>query len=99
MEITMSVDDIDAPHPIDAHVGGRIRLRRLQLGLSQSALALRLGVSFQAVQKDESGDIRVSASGVDETAEVLLAEPGGFVEASAMRRSRPKSCAWSRVSA
>ncbi|HZL59242.1 MAG TPA: helix-turn-helix domain-containing protein [Stellaceae bacterium] len=80
----MSVDDIDAPHPIDAHVGGRIRLRRLQLGLSQSALALRLGVSFQAVQKYESGDIRISASRLYETAQVLLAAPGYFFEEYAM---------------
>ena len=52
----------EAPHPIDCHVGRRIRLRRAQLRLSQSALAARIGVSFQAVQKYESGSIRISAS-------------------------------------
>jgi transcriptional regulator with XRE-family HTH domain len=50
------------PHPIDVYVGGRMRLRRIQLGLSQGALASKIGVSFQAVQKYESGDIRISAS-------------------------------------
>ena len=39
------------PHPIDVYVGGRMRLRRIQLGLSQGALASKIGVSFQAVQK------------------------------------------------
>src|SRR5215472_8808112 len=53
--------DHDA-HPIDIYVGGRMRLRRIQLGLSQGALASKIGVSFQAVQKYESGDIRISAS-------------------------------------
>ena len=42
-------------HPIDIYVGGRMRLRRIQLGLSQGALASKIGVSFQAVQKYESG--------------------------------------------
>ena len=49
----------DTAHPIDAYVGSRIRLRRVQLGLSQTALGGRIGVSFQAVQKYESGDIRI----------------------------------------
>ncbi|WP_374513454.1 helix-turn-helix transcriptional regulator [Brevundimonas sp.] len=40
---------------MDAYVGARISLRRSALGLSQSALAQRIGVSFQQVQKYESG--------------------------------------------
>ena len=47
---------------IDAHVAERILERRQALGLSQSALAERLGVSFQQLQKYESGQNRVSAS-------------------------------------
>lgn len=47
---------------IDAHVAARILERRQALGLSQSALAERLGVSFQQLQKYESGQNRVSAS-------------------------------------
>jgi len=70
----------DAPHPIDAYVGGRIRLRRVQLGMSQTALAERIGVSFQAVQKYESGDIRISASRLYEAAQVLEAPPAYFFE-------------------
>jgi DNA-binding transcriptional regulator YiaG len=51
------------PHPIDQMVGARLRLRRMQKGLSQSALAHSVGVTFQAVQKYESGDIRISGAG------------------------------------
>ncbi len=49
-------------NPIDAHVGARIRKRRTQKRLSQSALGGELGVTFQQVQKYESGANRVSAS-------------------------------------
>jgi transcriptional regulator with XRE-family HTH domain len=68
------------PHPIDTYVGGRMRLRRIQLGLSQGALAAKIGVSFQAVQKYESGDIRISASRLYDVAQVLDVSPGFFFE-------------------
>ncbi len=67
-------------HPIDIYVGGRMRLRRIQLGLSQGALASKIGVSFQAVQKYESGDIRISASRLYVVAQVLEVSPGFFFE-------------------
>lgn len=67
-------------HPIDIYVGGRMRLRRIQLGLSQGALASKIGVSFQAVQKYESGDIRISASRLYDVAQVLEVSPGFFFE-------------------
>ena len=51
-----------APGDIDAFVGSRIAMRRVALGLSQTALGERLGVSFQQVQKYEQGANRVSAS-------------------------------------
>jgi transcriptional regulator with XRE-family HTH domain len=70
----------EAPHPIDRYVGGRIRLRRAQLGLSQSALAARIGVSFQAVQKYETGAIRISASRLYEASRALKVSPGFFFE-------------------
>jgi len=50
------------PDPADVHVGSRLRLARGLLGLSQVQVAKALGVSFQAVQKYERGEIRVSAS-------------------------------------
>jgi transcriptional regulator with XRE-family HTH domain len=70
----------NAPHPIDTYVGGRMRLRRIQLGLSQGALASKIGVSFQAVQKYESGDIRISASRLYDVAQVLQVSPAFFFE-------------------
>jgi transcriptional regulator with XRE-family HTH domain len=68
------------PHPIDVYVGGRMRLRRIQLGLSQGALASKIGVSFQAVQKYESGDIRISASRLYDVSQVLQVSPAFFFE-------------------
>jgi transcriptional regulator with XRE-family HTH domain len=70
----------DEPNPIDVYVGGRMRLRRIQLGMSQGALAAKIGVSFQAVQKYESGDIRISASRLYDVAQVLQVTPGFFFE-------------------
>ena len=50
------------PNPIDVHVGNRIRLRRTLLGLSQEKLASLLGLTFQQVQKYETGANRISGS-------------------------------------
>lgn len=52
----------DDPEPVDIHVGGRVRMRRLFLGLSQEKLANAIGVSFQQLQKYERGTNRISAS-------------------------------------
>jgi transcriptional regulator with XRE-family HTH domain len=49
-------------HPVDAHVGQRIRQERLLAGLSQSELADQIGVRFQQMQKYESAANRISAS-------------------------------------
>jgi transcriptional regulator with XRE-family HTH domain len=56
---------------VDIYVGARIGLRRSALGLSQSALAQQLGISFQQVQKYETGQNRISASRLHRTATVL----------------------------
>ncbi|MCW5719214.1 MAG: helix-turn-helix transcriptional regulator, partial [Bauldia sp.] len=48
--------------PLDAIVGERVRQQRVSLGLSQGALAEKLGVAFQQVQKYEKGTNRISAS-------------------------------------
>lgn len=59
------------PSPIDVHVGAQIRMRRKSLGMSQSALAGRLGITFQQVQKYEKGANRVGASRLQAIASVL----------------------------
>jgi transcriptional regulator with XRE-family HTH domain len=59
------------PNPVDVHVGKRIRVRRLLLGMNQETLANALGLTFQQVQKYEFGRNRVSASRLSEIAKVL----------------------------
>lgn len=59
------------PHSVDVMVGKRVRLRRLQLSLSQTDLANRLGITFQQVQKYEKGTNRVSCSRLSEIAAIL----------------------------
>lgn len=49
-------------HPVDAHVGKRIRHRRWMVGMTQQHLADRVGIKFQQIQKYETGMNRVSAS-------------------------------------
>ena len=58
-------------HPVDVHVGERIRFRRRVLGVSQEQLAGVLGLTFQQIQKYEKGSNRVSASRLYEISEVL----------------------------
>jgi transcriptional regulator with XRE-family HTH domain len=58
-------------NPIDLHVGSRVRLRRMLLGLSQEKLAERLGLTFQQVQKYEKGINRIGASRLFDLAQVL----------------------------
>jgi transcriptional regulator with XRE-family HTH domain len=59
------------PNPIDVHVGKRIRMRRLFLGMNQETLANALGLTFQQVQKYEGGANRVSASRLSAMADIL----------------------------
>ena len=66
------------PDPVDIHVGGQIRTRRLLLGMNQEELAQRLGLTFQQVQKYESGANRVSASRLWEIAAILKMPIGYF---------------------
>lgn len=58
-------------NPIDAHVGGRVRLRRMLLGMSQERLAEKLGLTFQQVQKYEKGINRIGASRLYELSQLL----------------------------
>lgn len=58
-------------HPVDVHVGNRLRQRRSLLGMSQTALARAVGLTFQQVQKYERGANRMGASRLFEFAAVL----------------------------
>jgi transcriptional regulator with XRE-family HTH domain len=70
----------EGPDPIDIFVGKRMRERRRQENLSQSALAARLGVTFQAIGKYECGDVRISASTLFRLCQVLGVGPAYFFE-------------------
>jgi len=59
------------PNPVDIHVGSRVRLRRMLLGMSQEKLGEHLGLTFQQVQKYEKGVNRIGASRLFELARVL----------------------------
>ena len=59
------------PHPVDIHVGKRIRMRRQYLDINQQTLGDALDLTFQQVQKYERGENRVTASRLAETAKVL----------------------------
>lgn len=59
------------PNSMDAHVGSRVRLRRMMMGMSQEKLGEQMGLTFQQIQKYERGINRVSASRLYELARVL----------------------------
>jgi transcriptional regulator with XRE-family HTH domain len=59
------------PDPMDIHVGSRVRLRRILLGMSQGKLGERLGLTFQQIQKYEKGVNRIGASRLFDMSRVL----------------------------
>ena len=60
-----------APDPIDKHVGSRVRMRRLMLRMSQTALGDQLGLTFHQIQKYEKATNRISASRLPEMGHAL----------------------------
>ncbi|MEM9965355.1 MAG: helix-turn-helix domain-containing protein [Asticcacaulis sp.] len=68
------------PHKVDVIVGARVRGRRKEMGLSQTELAEAVGVTFQQVQKYESGVNRISASKLFEISKVLQTSIQDFFE-------------------
>ena len=60
-----------SPNHVDRHVGSRVRLRRMLLGLSQEKLGEALGLTFQQVQKYEKGTNRIGASRLQQIAQFL----------------------------
>jgi transcriptional regulator with XRE-family HTH domain len=68
------------PNPIDRHVGGRVRMRRIMLGMSQEKLGDALGLTFQQVQKYEKGTNRIGASRLQQISRTLDVPPAFFFE-------------------
>ena len=58
-------------HPVDIHVGQRVRQRRWLLGMTQQQLAEQVGIKFQQIQKYETGSNRVSSSRLWDISEVM----------------------------
>ena len=67
-------------HPIDVHVGGRVRMRRMLVGMSQERLGEQLGLTFQQVQKYEKGTNRIGASRLFEISGILGVPVAFFYE-------------------
>ncbi|SHI39399.1 helix-turn-helix domain-containing protein [Wenxinia saemankumensis] len=67
-------------HPVDVHVGKRIRHRRWMTGVTQQQLADRVGIKFQQIQKYETGMNRVSASRLWDIAHALTVPVTFFFE-------------------
>jgi len=70
----------EGPDPIDRHVGARIRGRRVGLRISQTKLGQSIGVTFQQIQKYESGTNRVGASNLYKIAKALDVDVAFFFE-------------------
>jgi transcriptional regulator with XRE-family HTH domain len=67
-------------HPTDVHVGGKMRMRRMALGMTQEKLGDAMGITFQQVQKYEKGANRIGASRLFEIAQILEVPVAYFFE-------------------
>src|SRR5919205_2624999 len=85
-----------SPNQIDRHVGSRVRMRRMLIGMSQEKLGAALGITFQQIQKYEKGTNRIGASRLHQIGRVLgvpieffyegapqIGGPGGMAESPA----------------
>lgn len=80
-------------NPLDIHVGSRVRLQRMLLGMSQEKLGEQLGLTFQQIQKYEKGINRIGASRLYELARVLGVSVEFFYEDAPGTASSNKSAA------
>jgi transcriptional regulator with XRE-family HTH domain len=96
--LTDATNETTAQHIADIEVGKRIKKRRQQLRLSQTALGAAVGVSFQQIQKYERGANRVSSSTLYEIAHVLETPITYFFESLAQRLT-PADCELTRKAA
>ncbi len=79
------------PNPVDIHVGSRVRMRRMLVGMSQEALGEQLGLTFQQVQKYEKGSNRIGASRLYQIAQTLKVPVDYFYEGLAQNGERSAS--------
>lgn len=67
-------------HPVDVHVGKRVRHRRWMVGMTQQQLAEIVGIKFQQIQKYETGMNRISASRLWDIADAMDVQVSYFFE-------------------
>src|SRR5215510_5567554 len=79
-----------APNPVDKHVGSRVRMRRLMLGMSQEKLGDGLGLTMQQVQKYESGKNRIGASRLQHISHILQIPVPFFFEGAPQLPGQPE---------
>jgi len=77
------------PNPIDVHVGGRVRLRRTLLGMSQEKLGQALGLTFQQIQKYERGVNRIGSSRLYQLSQILDVPVSFFFDDMPLAGSQP----------
>ncbi|MEA2876744.1 MAG: hypothetical protein QOF14_1940 [Hyphomicrobiales bacterium] len=68
------------PNPIDVHVGGRVRMRRIEVNMAQQILGRHIGLTFQQIQKYEKGTNRIGASRLQQIGRVLEVPASYFFE-------------------
>jgi transcriptional regulator with XRE-family HTH domain len=68
------------PNPTDQHVGARVRMRRKMLAMSQEQLADALGITYQQVQKNETGINRIAAGRLQQISHILQVPVAFFFE-------------------
>lgn len=78
-------------HPVDVHVGSKLKEIRTMQRLSQTDVAQRLGLSFQQVQKYEIGSNRIAASRLFELAQIFDVSPSYFFEGLEEGREKPSA--------
>ncbi len=79
------------PNPVDIHVGSRVRMRRMLVGMSQEALGEQLGLTFQQVQKYEKGSNRIGASRLFQIAQTLNVPIDYFYEGLSANGESPSA--------
>jgi len=86
------------PHPVDQHVGKKFKQARMLRRMSQSEVAEQVGISFQQVQKYETGTNRISASRLFEFSQILQVPPAFFFDGLATHDgSAPKEDASMKI--
>jgi transcriptional regulator with XRE-family HTH domain len=80
-----------SPNPTDIHVGARVRMRRMMMGMSQEKLGDALNLTFQQVQKYEKGTNRIGASRLQQIAQTLQVPVSFFFEGQPAAASRDQA--------